>query len=389
MASGSKTKATTTTNQTQTQTPSVPSWIQAPHQQYASQVSGFLNTPASSFINPSTSNQQQAWQLAGAGIDRSTFDEGVSATRGLLDWTPSQIGQVSSVNGGAANTIAGPNQSDYYASTVTPQMLSGIDMSPYTNPWENQVVSNALSDIDLQRQRAISGGQGTATLSGAFGGSRHGVADSLTNEAALRESGNTAAGLRAQGFLNAQDAARFDIGNRLGADTFNAGAQNQFRQGFLGDQMQTNLANQAAQEAATGRQFAADTNAQNLNQAGALANQNAGMQAQQMRAQAASALAQLGITDQQQQMAAIDQLSRLGAEERAVLAEQNPAMAELMRLLAAGGLLAGINGDMFTGQTVNTNGTTTGTTKESGGFLGGFGSVLSGLGALGIGFGKK
>lgn len=387
--SGKKSKSTQTINQTQTQTPSVPSWIQAPHQQYASQVSGFLNTPTSSFINPATSNQQQAWTRAGAGIDRSTFDEGVSATRGLLNWTPSQIGQVSAVNGGVANTINSPNQADYYASTVTPQMLQGMDLSGYTNPWENQVVGNALNDIDLQRQRAISGGQGAATLSGAFGGSRHGVADSLTNEAALRESGNTAAGLRAQGFLNAQDAARFDIGNKLGADTFNANANNAFRQGFLSDRMTADLANQSAREAATGRQFTADTNAQQLNQQGALANQNAGMQAQQMRAQAASALAQLGITDQQQQMEAIDQLSRLGAEERAVLAEQNPAMAELMRLLASGGLLSGLNGDLFTGQTVNTNGTTTGTTKESGGFLGAFGSALQGLGAIGFRVGGK
>jgi hypothetical protein len=108
-------------------------------------------------------------------------------------------------------------------------------MDPYENRWANDVVNTTLSDLDRSRQMAIGQGEDSALRAGAYGGSRHGVADSLTNEAALRQAATTAAQLRSQGF---NTAAQYGAGD--------AGAANQYglTQGQL--TQQAGLANQQA-----------------------------------------------------------------------------------------------------------------------------------------------
>lgn len=79
------------------------------------------------------------------------------------------------------------------------------DPSRFFNPYEDQVVQGVLGDIERSRGMQRVGDAQSATSAGAFGGSRHGVADSLTNEAALREAGSTAASLRRSGYDTAVD----------------------------------------------------------------------------------------------------------------------------------------------------------------------------------------
>ncbi len=88
-------------------------------------------------------------------------------------------------------------------------------MDTYKNPYQQDVINTTLADLDRQRQMAISQGQGAATQSGAYGGSRHGVADSLTNEAYGRIGAQTSAQLNQQGFNTAANLSGQDIGNRL------------------------------------------------------------------------------------------------------------------------------------------------------------------------------
>jgi hypothetical protein len=108
-------------------------------------------------------------------------------------------------------------------------------MDPYQNRWTNDVVNTTLADLDRSRQMAILSGEDQAIGAGAYGGSRHGVADSLTNEAALRQAAMAAAQLRSQGF---NTAAQYGAGD--------AGAANQY--GLTQAQMalQSGLANQQA-----------------------------------------------------------------------------------------------------------------------------------------------
>ena len=51
-------------------------------------------------------------------------------------------------------------------------------------------IDRSLGDLERSRQGAINAGQADATAAGAFGGSRHGVADSLTNREFADSAGN-------------------------------------------------------------------------------------------------------------------------------------------------------------------------------------------------------
>ena len=108
---------------------------------------------------------------------------------------------------------------------TTGPIANGMGM--YQNPYENQVVQGALGDIEQQRRAQQVQNQASAAQSGAFGGSRHGVVESLTNAAAQQNAGNTGANLRSQGFNTASQLANQDIQNRFGAGAglYNAGAQ--------------------------------------------------------------------------------------------------------------------------------------------------------------------
>lgn len=122
--------------------------------------------------------------------------------------------------GSAAGGAAG-----YTPSNLTAGQVAGADLSGYTNPWEDSVVQGALGDINRFRQGAISDQSGRFSKAGAWGGSRQGVADAQTNDAALRTAASTAAGLRQSGFQNAQTLAGQDIDRRFSADSQNQQAQ--------------------------------------------------------------------------------------------------------------------------------------------------------------------
>ena len=168
-------------------------------------------------------------------------------------------------------------------------------MGQYVNPYTGQVVDAALSDLDRQRQRAVMQTQAQKMAGGAFGGSRHGVSDSLTNEAAIRAAGalsgelrgkafDTAAGLGAadanrdlQGQMSNQQAdvatgtanlnaglSRF--GTMAGIGTFNAGAMNNAEQFNAGMRQTAETTNQGAGLTANGQRLAAAGTMGNLGQ---------------------------------------------------------------------------------------------------------------------------
>jgi hypothetical protein len=99
-------------------------------------------------------------------------------------------------------------------SGYTPQ-IGAQYMSAYQNPYEGQVVQAALGDVELARQRAGLSDRAAATAAKAFGGSRQGVAEALTNEAALRNASSTAANLRSAGFNTAAQLGQSDANRML------------------------------------------------------------------------------------------------------------------------------------------------------------------------------
>jgi hypothetical protein len=76
------------------------------------------------------------------------------------------------------------------------------------NPYTRMVTGQTLQDMERQRQMAVNQTAQQATQAGAFGGSRHGVAEALTNEAAMRQGAQTFANLQQQGFGQALGAAQ-------------------------------------------------------------------------------------------------------------------------------------------------------------------------------------
>jgi len=94
----------------------------------------------------------------------------------------------------------------------------------YMNPYTSQVRANALADLETARRSAIQQTGERATQARAFGGSRQGVAEALTNAGFARQAGT--------------------LGTQLNENAFNQAVQMQSAD--LARQQQAQAANQAA-----------------------------------------------------------------------------------------------------------------------------------------------
>jgi len=206
--SHSSTKTSSTSNQVLT--PNVPNWISQPTQNVMGMF-GPLSQQGAPNIGPS-GLQTQAWQGAAGLNTGSTTGAAQGVSRDLMGYTPQ---------------------------SVTAGQLGDTDLSRYMNPYLKNVVDATMADY----QNAIGTGFNAInaqTPTGAFGGARQGVAQGQFAADNARGLGATLANLYSGAFGNAQDAARFDIGNRLNADQFNS------QQGLAGAQFRLGASNQYA-----------------------------------------------------------------------------------------------------------------------------------------------
>lgn len=271
------------TKSTSTSTPNVPAWIQGPYQSFAGQLGGMMgaNAPPPTQVG-ATPLQQQAFAGASNLTPSSSIMDAINGSRGLMGYTPDQV-------------QAG--------------QLSSTDLSAYMNPYEDTVVQGALGDIERMRQGAISENQGSATRAGAYGGSRHGIADSETNRGAFDIAGRTAGGLRQAGYQNSQMMALQDIANRLGADQFNV---------------------------------------------------SSGLQGAGVRLNAANQTGTLGLAGDASRRADLGLQAELGGQQRDIAIQNDPNEARMRQLAQISALLSTLQGYPV-GQTVNSSGTTTST----------------------------
>lgn len=213
------------------------------------------------------------------------------------------------------------------ARDVSASRAIDMGLSDYLNPWTDQVVNAGLSDLDRQRQMAIAQGQGAAAKAGAYGGSRHGVADSLTNAEAMRAAGSLSANTRAAGFNTALQALTGDANRQLSAAQGNQAADvatsvaNAGNATSLTGSMLGNLANlgmfNAGQVNNMG-QFNASL-AQNAD----VANQGAGLTANAQRLAAGGQLGSLGAQEQQMGLIGADALTRIGGMQQGLNQAKN------------------------------------------------------------------
>lgn len=129
--------------------------------------------------------------------------------------TPGQKGQ-----GNLGENAAGAMSNAYQG---TAGMLGGFGEKPpstiaagmgaYQNPWQQEVIDRTASDMSRMTAQDLNRVGGEASMSGAFGGSRHGLVEAQTMAEAQRNLGNMSATQRQQGFNTAANLAGQDINN--------------------------------------------------------------------------------------------------------------------------------------------------------------------------------
>ena len=100
-----------------------------------------------------------------------------------------------------------------------------LDINSFQNPYQEQVIDNAMADLNRGRQLQIQSDQDAAIGRGAFGGSRSAVLEAETNRNFADRAGNLAANLRQQGFDSS-------VANAMADRNFRSG----INQGLLSDQ---------------------------------------------------------------------------------------------------------------------------------------------------------
>jgi len=114
----------------------------------------------------------------------------------------------------------------------------------YMNPYTQAVRENALSDLESARRAAIAQTGERATAARAFGGSRQGVAEALTNQGFAKQAATLGTTLNEQAFNQAMAMQQADIARRSAADLANQQA------GLQGAQLRTGAAGQLGSLAA-------------------------------------------------------------------------------------------------------------------------------------------
>jgi hypothetical protein len=130
----------------------------------------------------------------------------------------------------------------YQPGQITAQQTNlGLGQGPgtigsYMNPYTESVRTNALADLESARRAAIAQTGERATAARAFGGSRQGVAEALTNQGFAKQAATLGTSLNEQAFNQAMAMQQADIARRSAADIANQQA------GLQGAQLRTGAA---------------------------------------------------------------------------------------------------------------------------------------------------
>jgi len=109
------------------------------------------------------------------------------------------------IKGAGVNSALGMG---YNPSAVSAGQLATTSMTPYMNPYTTDVIK--ANETDILRGGAIGLNElnAQAGAAGAFGGSRHGVATGEMGRGIVEQLAQSSAGLRQQGYQNAQQQCR-------------------------------------------------------------------------------------------------------------------------------------------------------------------------------------
>lgn len=190
-------------NQTVTNRTELPGWIN----DFAQETLGMAGTAADELTPPyqgeriAPINQLQGETLEAAGNNIGATDPYFQTAMGgagqVMGYTPNQIN--------------------------APSFLQG-NINQYMSPYTANVEQQAIRQLDEQRQRALNQTADQARSAGAFGGSRHGVMEGVTNAEAAKQAGMLSAQLRDQAYGQGLSAMESDFGRQMQAQLANQSA---------------------------------------------------------------------------------------------------------------------------------------------------------------------
>ena len=162
-------------------------------------------------LNESRGRKTQAWNMAtdyaNKGYDPYTgqrnagFDPAeTQAHQNYLDFAGQKPGYFGTSMDAVKQNLGftGAYQKQNMQGITGQELQEGIAMR--MNPYEQQVIDNTMGDYNRARMMTKDATAAQALGGGAFGGSRHGVADAMTNEEFARQAGGMASQLRYQGY---------------------------------------------------------------------------------------------------------------------------------------------------------------------------------------------
>jgi len=317
---------------------------------YARDVANQMGSRQFAGFNPQySSGEQQIMNAAQGGVGMQNVDTAADLTRAGAGYAPMMAGGISA-GPAAMSGSTGYNAAQFGGASAGPAAMSQAaqanmgNIGQYYNPYQRDVIDATMADLEKGRQGAVQQMGQQAMAAKAFGGSRQGVAEALTNQAYGEQAGKTVSQLRAQGFDTANNLMQQDVARQQQTGLSNQAARNQMSQFNAGNMQQAGLSNmgalnQAGQFGAGAMNTAALSNQSAMNQmnqynAGLgqqaqLANQAAGMQGAQFRMGAAQQLGQMGQAQTAGQYQGGQAMMGLGQQRQAAAQQQLDAQRNL------------------------------------------------------------
>ena len=199
MSTGGSTQTTQSQNTTQ-----LPPWINDAAQQNYAFAQNVANQPLQQYQGQMVANvgpqMQQAWNTAAAGgnAGQGQYDAAQAGYLGVMGQTPQQ---------------------------VTPGQLSSTNLQPYMNPYTQSVINTTLPVMQQNLALSQNQQQNQANAANAFGGSRMGVQQGVTQAQGAQGMAQMAAQLNQANYGQAQSAAQSDIATNLQGQLANQSAQ--------------------------------------------------------------------------------------------------------------------------------------------------------------------
>jgi len=173
----------------------------------------------------------------------------------IAGMTPLQQRALSGYGDLQAGTEQYNQASDIYANMSQQQS----DVSAFMNPYQQNVIDASLRTLGGAQEMSLNKQGAQASAAGAFGGSRHGVAEAETRKAYGQQASDLVSNQMQAGYQNAQAAAQNDMARRMNAAaglTATAGQGLEAQKAVLGAQMQAGETARSLEQAGLDQQYA-------------------------------------------------------------------------------------------------------------------------------------